>query len=49
MDKSKNKNTKEHKSDAKATRLKRIREGNKKTSNLREKNSDTLFGERQVK
>lgn len=49
MEKVKGKNTKERKSDAKATRLKRIRDGNKKTSRFRENNSDTLYGERQVK
>lgn len=36
-------------SDAKATRLKKIKEGNKKTSKVREDNSKTLYGERHVR
>lgn len=36
-------------SDAKATRLKKIKEGSKKTSKVREDNSKTLYGERHVR
>lgn len=39
----------DEKSDAKAVRVKKIREGNKKTSKVREDNSKTLYGERHVR
>ncbi|HEX2920548.1 MAG TPA: hypothetical protein VHO50_05220 [Bacteroidales bacterium] len=37
------------KSDAKAVRIRRIQKGNSKTSELRKKKNESLFGERDVK
>jgi hypothetical protein len=47
--KTKTKTTGEAEKGGKAARVKRMRRGNKKTAEVREENSERLFGERSVK